>query len=72
MAQTTLGADRIGKPGRGQPGTGPGARATLGAALNQDFALVIVDRVIATAAFSLAFYWREGFPCSLDQAVAGF
>jgi exopolysaccharide biosynthesis polyprenyl glycosylphosphotransferase len=62
MAQTSLRADRIATPGVGASVVQASARAPHWVLPLIKAALVIVDLVIATAAFPLAFYWREGLP----------
>ncbi|MDQ1639859.1 MAG: hypothetical protein QOF62_3198 [Pyrinomonadaceae bacterium] len=62
MAQTTLRADRIGKARAGASVVQASARAPHWVLPLIKAALVIVDLAIATAAFPLAFYWREGLP----------
>jgi len=62
MAQTTLRADRITTPGVGASVVQASARAPHWVLPLIKSALVLVDLLIAAAAFPVAFYWREGFP----------
>lgn len=72
MAQTTLGADRIAKAGVGASVVQASARAPHWVLPLIKAALVMIDLVIATAAFPLAFYWREGLPVLASGGSGAF
>ncbi len=60
MAQTKVSADRIAKTTPGASLARASARAPQWVVPLIKAALLVADIVIATASFSLAFYWREG------------
>jgi exopolysaccharide biosynthesis polyprenyl glycosylphosphotransferase len=62
MAQTKLRTDQIAKARVGARVVRASARAPQWIVPLIKFALVVTDVVIATSAFALAFYWREGGP----------
>lgn len=62
MAQTTVTADRIAKATVAASVVRASARAPQWVVPLIKAALVVADSALATAAFALAFYWREGGP----------
>jgi hypothetical protein len=60
MAQTTVRADRIPKATVGASVVRAPARAPQWVVPLIKVLLLVTDSIIATAAFCLAFYWREG------------
>src|SRR4051812_27307013 len=72
MAQNTLRADRLAKARIGASVVQASARAPHWVLPLIKTALVVVDLVIATAAFPLAFYWREGSPILAAGTSAAF
>ncbi|HEX3280855.1 MAG TPA: sugar transferase [Pyrinomonadaceae bacterium] len=72
MAQNTLRADRIAKARIGASVVQASARAPHWVLPLIKTALVIVDLLISTAAFPLAFYWREGLPVLASGGNAAF
>ena len=72
MAQTTLRTDRIAKARVGANVVRASARAPHWVLPLIKTALVVTDIVIATAAFALAFYWREGSPLIVPASRSAF
>jgi exopolysaccharide biosynthesis polyprenyl glycosylphosphotransferase len=72
MAQTTVRADRIPKATVGASLVRAPARAPQWVVPLIKALLLVTDGVIATAAFCLAFYWREGVSLITESSVGTF